>query len=305
MRMKILRVLVFFVVVLLLLSACGQVQPSNSQQKQIPNSSINAFNPNNAITVVSRESGSGTRGAFIELMKIEEKDAGGNITDRTTDEAVISNSTSVVMTTVGTNLYAIGYISLGSLNDSVKALKVEGVEANAENIKTGAYRISRPFIIALKEGALEPSHDFVCFILSEAGQKTVAENGYIGIGGTAGYTSKKPSGKIVVAGSSSVAPVMEKLKEAYLAINPNAEIEIHLSDSSTGMNAVIHGTCDIGMASRDLKDSEIEKGLDPIVIAMDGIAVIVNKANPLDDINTFQIKSVFTGEIVKWSEITQ
>lgn len=299
---KLIGVTVLIGLATVLLTGCGQVQ---GQKNQDTSQNPGEFNPNSEITVVSRESGSGTRGAFIELLKIEEKDANGNKVDHTTDEAVISNSTSVVMTTIGTNPNAIGYISLGSLNDTVKALKVDSIEITVENIKNGTYKVSRPFNIALKNNASEASHDFAGFILSEAGQKIVSENGYIDIGGTAGYESKKTSGKIVVAGSSSVTPVMEKLKEAYQAVNPNAEIEIQLSDSSTGMNSAINGTCDIGMASRELKDSEIEKGLSPIVIAMDGIAIIVNKANPLDDISADQIKSIFIGELVNWSEISQ
>lgn len=289
---RIFSVLVSLAFMTALLAGCGQNRNSVS------------FNPKAEITVVSRESGSGTRGAFIELLKIEEKDATGNKVDHTTDEAVISNSTSVVMATVSTNANAIGYISLGSLNDTVKALKVDGVEINVENIKNGTYKVARPFNIVLKKDAPAQAQDFVDFILSEAGQKVVSENGYIYIGGTA-YESKKIPGKIVVAGSSSVTPVMEKLKEAYQAVNPNAEIEIQLSDSSTGMNSAISGTCDIGMASRELKSSEIEKGLSPIVIAMDGIAIITNNANTVDDISTDQIKSIFTGDTVKWSEITQ
>lgn len=267
-------------------------------------SNTKVFAPSTEITVISRENGSGTRGAFIELLGIEEKDEKGNKKDRTTDEAVISNSTSVVMTSVASNPYAIGYISLGSLNDTVKAVKVDGIEATAENIKKGYYVISRPFNIATRVDVSDLAKDFINFILSTEGQKVVEENGYISILGAEGFSSTKLSGKIVVAGSSSVTPVMEKLKEAYQKVNPNAEIEIQLSDSSTGMNSAINGTCDIGMASRELKDSELEKGLIPTVIAMDGIAVIVNKENTVDNLSKEQIKSIYIGEVLRWSEIT-
>lgn len=258
---------------------------------------------NKRITVVSRESGSGTRGAFVELLGIEEKDANGNKVDRTTDEAIISNSTSVVMTTVAQNPQAIGYISLGSLNDTVKALKVDGADATVEAIKKGSYKVARPFNIATKKDASELTADFIHFILSEIGQKIVEDNGYISVDSEKDYASTKLSGKIVVAGSSSVTPVMEKLKEAYEGLNPNADIEIQLSDSSTGMASAINGTCDIGMASRALKESETEKGLSPIVIAMDGIAIITNHDNPVENLTTEQIKEIFTGEIIKWNEI--
>lgn len=258
---------------------------------------------NKRITVVSRESGSGTRGAFVELLGIEEKDANGNKVDRTTDEAIISNSTSVVMTTVAQNPQAIGYISLGSLNDTVKALKVDGADATVEAIKKGSYKVARPFNIATKKDTSELTADFIHFILSEIGQKIVEDNGYISVDSEKDYASTQLSGKIVVAGSSSVTPVMEKLKEAYEGLNPNADIEIQLSDSSTGMASAINGTCDIGMASRVLKDSETEKGLSPIVIAMDGIAIITNHDNPVENLTTEQIKEIFTGEIIKWNEI--
>lgn len=256
-----------------------------------------------AITVVSREDGSGTRGAFIELFGVEEKDADGNKVDKTTLEANITNSTSVMMTTVAGEKSAIGYISLGSFNDSVKAVKIDGVTATAKNIKNGTYKIARPFNIAAKADASALAKDFIAFIMSTQGQAVVADNGYIAIDHVTDYTGDKPAGKIVIAGSSSVSPVMEKLMEAYKAINTNAEIEIQTSDSTTGMNSVVDGICDIGMASRALKDSELEKGLTPTVIAQDGIAVIVNKSSTVDDLTTEQVKKVFTGAVTDWSEI--
>ena len=255
------------------------------------------------IAVISREDGSGTRGAFVELFGVEEKDADGNKVDRTSDEADITNSTSVMMTSVAGNPYSIGYISLGSLNETVKAVKIDGAEATVENVKSGAYGISRPFNIATKAEVSEVAQDFIDFIMSSDGQKVVEEAGCIPQETSGAYAGSKPSGKIVVAGSSSVTPVMQKLKEAYLAVNPNAEIEIQESDSTTGMNSAIDGVCDIGMASRELKDTEIEKGLTPTVIATDGIAVIVNNENPIEDLTKDQVKSIYIGETISWSEV--
>lgn len=256
------------------------------------------------ITVVSREDGSGTRGAFVELFGIEEE-VNGEKVDMTTEEANITNSTSVMMSTVAQDEYAIGYISLGSLDDSVKAVKVDGGEATAENIKNGSYKISRPFNIATKEDLSDAAQDFEDFILSTEGQKVVEDNKYIPLDDVSDYKSNGASGKVVVAGSSSVSPVMEKLKEAYQAVNSDVEVEIQTSDSTTGMQNAIDGVCDIGMASRELKDSEKEAGLTPTVIAMDGIAVVVNNDNPTDELSSDQVKSIFTGDVLTWDEALQ
>ncbi|MBC8571674.1 substrate-binding domain-containing protein [Jingyaoa shaoxingensis] len=256
------------------------------------------------ITVVSREDGSGTRGAFIELFGVEEKDADGNKVDNTTEEAEITNNTAVMMSTVAGNVDAIGYISLGSLNDSVKAVKIDGVEATAENIKSGEYKVSRPFNIATNGEVSDVAQDFIDYILSPEGQAVVEENGYIAVDSTeAEFT--QPEGKVVVAGSSSVTPVMEKLKEAYAEVNPNAEIEIQQSDSTTGMTSAIDGICDIGMASRDLKDEELEAGLTATTIANDGIAIIVNNDNPTDDLTTDQVKNIYVGEVTTWGDLAK
>ena len=257
------------------------------------------------ITVVSREDGSGTRGAFVELLGIEEKDDDGNKVDMTTLDAKITNSTSVMMTTVEGDVNAIGYISLGSLNDTVTALKIDGVEVSAENVENGTYAVQRPFNIATKEDLSEAAQDFIHFILSAEGQTIVAENGYIAVGDQPAYEAADVSGKVVVAGSSSVTPVMEKLKEAYAAVNPNVEIEVQQNDSSTGMQYTIDGLCDIGMASRELKDSEIEAGLTGIVIAQDGIAVIVNNESGITELTSEQIKSIYTGEMMTWEEVNE
>lgn len=261
------------------------------------------FDMSSEITVISREDGSGTRGAFVELFGIEQKNANGEKVDYTVSTADITQSTGVMITSVSQNAHAIGYISLGSLNDSVKALKIDGAKATVENIKNGSYKISRPFNIATKENLSEVAKDFVDFILSEDGQKIVEQNGYIAASDAAAFSGKKPSGKITIAGSSSVTPVMEKLKEAYLAINTNANIEINQSDSTTGVNSVINDICDIGMASRELKDSELSSGITPTVIALDGIAVIVNNKNTVDNLTVEQVRKIYMGDVTKWSDV--
>lgn len=262
------------------------------------------FDTAELISVVSREDGSGTRGAFIELFGVEQKDADGNKVDYTTDEAVITNNTEVMMTTVAGDTYAIGYVSLGSLNDTVKAVSIEGVAPSAEGVKDGSYTIARPFNIATKESLSDVAQDFVNFIMSADGQAIITGKGYVAVNDSAeAFTSNGATGKIVVAGSSSVTPVMEKLQEAYLAINTGAEIEVQQSDSTTGMTAAAEGTCDIGMASRELKDSELEAGLIPTVIAMDGIAVIVNQENPVDNLTAENVKNIYTGEATVWSDV--
>lgn len=257
------------------------------------------------ITVLSREDGSGTRGAFIELFGIEQKNDAGEKEDMTTDDAQITNSTSVMMTTVQGNPKAIGYISLGSLDESVvKAVEIDGAAPTVENVKAGTYKVVRPFNIATKGEASEVAQDFINFIMSADGQKVVSENGYITVNEAApAYAASGVSGKVVVGGSSSVTPVMEKLKEAYMALNPDVTVEVQQSDSTTGMTSTIDGAYDIGMASRELKDSELEAGLTPTVIAQDGIAVIVNKENTLTGLTSEQVLSIYTGETTDWSEL--
>ena len=258
-----------------------------------------------AITVLSREDGSGTRGAFIELFGIEQKDADGNKVDNTIDSAEITNSTSVMMTTVAGNKNAIGYVSLGSLDESqVKAVLIDGAQATAENVKDGTYKVSRPFNIATKGEPTGLAKDFIDYILSEEGQAVVEENGYVSEGNTGVFEGTGAEGKITVGGSSSVTPVMEKLKEAYAAVNPNATIEVQQSDSTTGMTSTIDGTYDIGMASRELKDEEAAE-LTGQVIALDGIAVIVNKENTIDELTSEDVLNIYTGATTDWSEIAQ
>ncbi|MGN0355999.1 MAG: substrate-binding domain-containing protein [Muricoprocola sp.] len=252
------------------------------------------------ITICSREDGSGTRGAFIELFGVEEKDADGNKVDNTTEAAKITNSTSVMLSTVEGDVNAIGYVSLGSLNDSVTAVKIDGAEATAESILAGDYKIVRPFNIATKEEVSEAAQEFIDFIMSEEGQAVVTDNGYISVGEPESFAGGDAEGKVVVAGSSSVTPVMEKLAEAYAEVNDKVEIEVQQSDSTTGMTSAIDGLCDIGMASRELKDSELEAGLTPTVIAQDGIAVIVNNESGITDLTAEQVKAIYTGEITTW-----
>lgn len=253
------------------------------------------------IDVVSREEGSGTRGAFVELFGIE---ADG--VDATTDAADITDSTAVMITSVSGNPAAIGYVSLGSLNETVKALSIDGVEASVENIKSGDYKVSRPFNIATKGELSEAAQAFYDFILSAEGQAVVEENGYIAaVEDAAPFAGSDVAGKVVVAGSSSVTPVMEKLSEAYRAVNPNADIEVQQSDSTAGMSSAIDGICDIGMASRALKDSELEAGLTPTTIATDGVAVIVSPDNAQTGLTSEQVRGIYLGEITSWEEVAE
>ncbi|MDD2261463.1 MAG: substrate-binding domain-containing protein [Clostridia bacterium] len=284
---KVITIVISLILALAMFSGCTQT----------------GFNQDTAITVISREEGSGTRGAFIELFEIEQKNSEGVKVDRTIATADINSSTGVVLASVAQNMYSIGYISLGSLNDTVKALQVDGADATVENIKSGTYKVSRPFNIAVKEGLSEVAQDFVNYILSKEGQAVVESAGYISALAGDSYSGIKPSGTVTVAGSSSVTPVMEKLKEAYAVLNPNAVIEINQSDSTTGVNSAIEGICDIGMASRTLKESEIEKGVTPTVIAIDGIAIIVNNENPLTGMTKDEVTKIYIGEITSWSEI--
>ncbi|MDO4308512.1 MAG: substrate-binding domain-containing protein [Eubacteriales bacterium] len=258
-----------------------------------------------AITVVSREDGSGTRGAFIELFGIEEEQDGEKV-DMTTEEASITNSTSVMMTTVAGDENAIGYISLGSLNDTVKAVKIDGAEATAENVANDTYKVSRPFNIVTGEEVSETAQDFMNYIMSSDGQQIIEDNGYIKVDNeAAAYEAAGVSGKVVVAGSSSVAPVMEKLKEAYEDVNKDVTVEVQQSDSTTGVNSAAEGICDIGMASRELKEEETGLGLTATVIARDGIAVVVNNTNELDELTSEQVKSIFTGETTEWEALAK
>lgn len=295
---KIFKLVLTGILAISLLVGCGKNTGTDTKTE----SSSGEFDTSKDIVVVTREEGSGTRGAFIELFGIEEKSPDGKKVDRTTKEAITQMKTDTVIKTVEGNEYSIGYISTGSLNETIKPVKIDGVEPTTDNIKDGSYKIARPFNIAIKDSTDELTKDFMDFIMSKEGQEIVSES-YIAIDdNTTPYNGTKPSGKIVVAGSSSVTPVMEKLREGYLKINEDAEIEIQLSDSSAGMQAAIDGTAQIGMASRALKNSEkIE--LKDIAIALDGIAVIVNKSNSITDLTAENVKSIFIGDTIKWNEI--
>lgn len=282
-----------------LAAGCGN---SGAADDTASDSKAATWDSSNDITIVSREDGSGTRGAFIELFGIEEKDASGEKVDNTTTDAQITNSTSVMMTTVSGDEYAIGYVSLGSLDDSVKAVKIDGAEATAENVKSGTYKVSRPFNIVTKDGAdNEVAADFIDFILSTDGQAVVTDNKYIALDDTKAFAGTSPSGKCVVGGSSSVSPVMEKLIEAYKAVNSNAEIELQTTDSTTGVTSTQDGSYDIGMASRELKDTET--GVTSTVIATDGIAVVVNNDSTVDELTSDQVKTIYTGGAYTWDEV--
>lgn len=256
-----------------------------------------------SITPVSREDGSGTRGAFVELFGIEETNAAGEKIDLTTDMAEITNSTAVMLMTIAGNKNAIGYISMGSMNDAVKALKIDGVAATFENIKNGSYQIARPFQIVMTEEVSVAAQDFINYIRSAEGQAVVEKSGYISQGNAGAYQMSKAKGTVVVSGSSSVAPVVEKIKEAYEAVNPNVSVELQQSDSTTGMNSLKEGMCDIGMASRALKDSELKAGLHPITIALDGIVVVVNRENAVDGLKREEVRDIFQGILTDWTQL--
>jgi phosphate transport system substrate-binding protein len=257
-----------------------------------------------AIDIISREEGSGTRSAFVDLFDIVDADGYDNLTAT----AEITNNTAVVITSVAGDADAIGYISLGSMSGTIKALKIDGAEASEENIKNGSYTVQRPFIIVTDDETDAATVDFVRFILSEAGQSIIEQKGYVGANAMSGeiapqYTSADIAAKVVVAGSSSVSPVMESLIEAYMALNPHTVVELQQSDSSTGINAVIDGICQIGMSSRHITEKEVAKGIVPVMIAIDGIAIIVNNSNVHDGISSDQVRDIFIGNIKKWDEI--
>ena len=300
MTKKITATALFGVLAVSAFAGCGGAG-SSSNGSSDAGSDAAKFDTSKTISVVTREEGSGTRDAFTELTGVLVKD-GDTKTDNTRTSAVTINSTEAVITNVKDNDAAIGYISLGSLNNTVKALKVGSVEATAENVKSGDYVISRPLNIAYKGELSEVAQDFVDYILSSDGQAVVSGEGYVAVTENEAYNGKKPEGKISVAGSSSVSPVMEKLAEAYQKVNTNAKVEIQTSDSSAGMQAAMEGTCDIGMASRELKDKEASE-LKATTIAKDGIAIIVNKANSCEDLTVDQIKSIYTGETTVWSDV--
>lgn len=286
-----------------MMTACGTSTTETAAPAADTTAAAAGGSMEGSIDVISREDGSGTRGAFIELFGVEQKDASGEKVDYTTDDAEITNSTEVMITSVAGDKQAIGYISLGSLNDSVKALKINGAAATVDDIKDGTYKIARPFNIVTTGEVSDVAQDFINFIFSEEGQKVVEDNGYISQGNQGAYTASGKSGKVTVAGSSSVTPVMEKLAEAYKAQNSEVTVEVQQSDSTTGGTSALEGVCDIGMASRELKEEETAKGAQGQVIAMDGIAVVVNNENPVDDLSSEQVKDIYVGDTTDWSDL--
>ncbi len=281
-------------------SGTSSAAQESSQAEESSEASAEGTSASGPITVISREDGSGTRGAFVELLGVEDED--GN--DMTTVSAEISNSTEVVIQSVAGNTGAIGYISLGSLDGTVKGVKIDGVGPTAENVASGDYTVSRPFNVATKgELQNEAAQDFMNYIMSAEGQAVVEEAGYIPVEGAETFTSTSPSGSVTISGSSSVSPLMEKLKEAYEAVNPNVSIELQTSDSTTGMTNAINGMCDIGMASRELKQEELDQGLLNTVIATDGIAIIVNNDSPIEELTSEQVRDIYLGSITDWSEL--
>ena len=257
-----------------------------------------------AIHVLTREDGSGTRGAFVELFGIEEKDENGEKVDKTIQTAEITNSTSVMLTTVNGDVNAIGYVSLGSLSDDVKALQIDGADATAENIENGTYKVARPFNIAYKDGLSEAGRDFMNYIMSDEGQAIVSENGYIPGEASGAFATNGASGSVTVGGSSSVYPLMEKLAEAYQKVNTSVTVNVQQSDSTVGMSSAQSGVYDIGMASRALEQSELDGGLTGVTIATDGIAVIVNQENALNGLTSDQVKGIYTGALTTWEELS-
>lgn len=292
------------------LAACGSTAADTTSDTQAADNSGNTsaaaasnFKADSDIAVISREDGSGTRGAFVELFGVEQKNDAGEKIDYTIDTAAITQSTGVMKTSVSQNEYAIGYISLGALDGTVKALDIDGAEATVDNIKNGTYKISRPFNIVTTANLSPLAQDFIDFIMSADGQAVIEGAKYIPVSDAPAYSGTKQSGTVTVAGSSSVTPVMEKLKEAYTAVNPDVTVEINQSDSTTGVNSAIDGICDIGMASRELKDSETEKGALGTVIAMDGITVIVSNDNPVYELTADEVKDIYTGKITTWESL--
>ena len=299
---KFIAVLAAVSMVAAMAAGCGSSEDTsaNSDAATDEGGESGSWDAANMITAVTREEGSGTRGAFTELFGVVDEEDN----DMITLDAQTTNSTSVMMTTVSENEYAIGYISLGSLDESlVKAVKIDGVDATAENIENGTYKVSRPFNVAVKPDSDNAvAKDFMAFIMSTEGQAVVADEGYIPVAEVEAYAGEAPEGSCVVGGSSSVSPLMEKLIEAYAEVNPNASIELQTSDSTTGMTSAIEGSYDIGMASRELKDEEAAE-LEGTVIATDGIAVVVNKNNPTDDLTSDQVKNIYLGDVTTWDAI--
>ncbi len=285
----------------LILAACGNGGETSEEGGSEGAGSGSDFDASTTINVVSREDGSGTRDAFTEITGVLVEE-GDTEQDQTYQGATIQNSTNGVMQSVGSDTYAIGYISLGSVDDTVKAINVDGVEPTGENVASGDYAIARPFNIAYSGELSEAAQDFWNFVFSQEGQAIVEEQGYIESPDATGEpfeANENASGSISVVGSTSVTPVMEALSEAYPG---DAQVDITSNGSSAGMTAAIDGSADIGMASREL-DEEEQGTLESQAVAMDGIAVIVNNENTTEDLALEEIRQIFTGEITTWDEL--
>ena len=257
------------------------------------------------INVFSREDGSGTRSAFTELTGVLVENEDGTETDMTFSGASFQNSTNAIMTAVAQDKNAIGYVSFGSLNDTVKAVAVNGVAPSVDTIKDKSYELQRPFNIAYKQSNIDSkplAADFLGFLGSAEAQEVIAAEKYIV---TDDNAPAYATGSITIGGSSSVSPLMEKLIEKYCALSGVAKnsIELQTIDSTAGMNGAIGGTFDIGMASREVKDSELEQGITAEVLAYDGIAVIVHNDNAVEDLSMEQIRQIFTGAVREWSAL--
>lgn len=291
----------------LALGAFGLFGCAQEQAAEGTDAGTEASAPTGEVSVYSREDGSGTRGAFIELLGIEQEDASGEKVDMTTTSAAITNSTAVMMTSVSDDPNAIGYISLGSLDESmVKALEIDGVAASVDTVKDGSYKVSRPFNVVTKGELSDVAQDFMNFIMSPEGQAIVEEEGYISLENSGeSYASAGLEGKISVAGSSSVSPVMEVLAEEYEALNEGVDVEVNTSDSTTGVNMALEGSCDLGMASRELAEEETAAGAQATVIAQDGIAIIVNLENGLTGLTSDQVRDIYTGVVTTWDEVAE
>jgi len=289
---KKLGIMALVLVALVGLSACG--------------GSDEGFATNREINVISREDGSGTRGAFIELIGLQVTGTDGSVVDMTTSEAYIANGTSIVMGSVAANTYAIGYVSLGSLNDTVRAVPIDGILPSITTVQDGSYPLFRAFNIAVPFEVNDLTQDFIDFILSAEGQAVAEGRGYVPVDSQAlAYAGAHGmTGRVVVLGSTSIAPVMERLKEAYEAINPGTTVEVQSAGSSAGINAARQGTADIGMASRDLSQAELAE-VNSVTIAFDGVAVITHNDNPATTLSSEEVRQIFAGEVTRWSAVIQ
>lgn len=258
------------------------------------------FDASSDIHVITREDGSGTRTAFTEIAGVVDE----NDDDIITPTATVQNGTNAVMQGVAGDVYSIGYISLGSLNDSVKAVSVNGVAAEADLVASGEYEVARNFNVTYGGELSEVAQDFWDFMFSAQGQELAVDEGYVAADASAPeYEAKGLSGDITIVGSTSVEPVIEAMSEAYRELNPDVSIDITAPGSGAGVTAAIDGTADIGMASRELSDEEQDQVTETAAIAVDGIAVIVHNDNPLEDLSLEDIAGIYLGDLTSWNGV--